>query len=60
PHSLMIGFHAEYAGGEIKVDGVEIEHADWWPINGLPKIPPHGSISRFLIDEYVDQFALNR
>lgn len=60
PHSLMIGFHADYAGGEIKVDGVEIEQADWWPINGLPRTPPPGSISRYLIDQYVDQFALNR
>lgn len=56
PHSLMIGFHADYAGGEIRVDGDEIEHADWWAINALPKIPPHGSISRFLIDQYIDQF----
>ena len=56
PHSLMIGFHAEYAGGELKVDGVEIEHADWWAVNALPKVPPQGSISRFLIDQYIEQF----
>lgn len=60
PHSLMIGYHADYAGGEIRVDGVEIEQADWWPVNSLPKTPPRGSISRFLIDQYLDQFALNR
>lgn len=60
PHSLMIGFHAEYAGGEIQVDGVEIEHAQWWPINELPRIPPPGSISRFLIDTYLEQFNLPR
>lgn len=60
PHSLMIGFHAEYAGGDLQADGVEIEHAQWWPVNELPKIPPRGSISRYLIDHYVDQFNLPR
>lgn len=58
PHSLMVGFHADYAGGEIQVDGEEIEHAEWWAINSLPRIPPQGSISRFLIDEYLNQFEL--
>lgn len=57
PHSLMIGFHAEYAGGEIQVDGEEIVDAQWFPIDRLPKIPPPGSISRELIDAYVDQFS---
>lgn len=56
PHSLMIGFHAEYAGGELQPDGIEIEQADWWAVNALPKVPPPGSISRFLIDQYIDQF----
>lgn len=56
PHSLMIGFHADYAGGDIRVDGVEIEHADWWAINSLPNVPPPGSIARFLIDQYIEQF----
>lgn len=60
PHSLMIGFHAEYAGGELQADGVEIEHADWWAVNSLPKVPPVGSISRFLIDSYIEQFNLPR
>lgn len=56
PHSLMVGFHADYAGGDIRVDGVEIEHADWWPVNALPKVPPYGSLARHLIDTYIEQF----
>lgn len=55
PHSLMIGFHAEYAGGEISVDPEEIADADWYPLQQLPPIPPRGSISRRLIDEYLHQ-----
>lgn len=55
PHSLMIGFHAEYESGEIEVDGVEIAEARWWHVNSLPMIPPEGSISRYLIDDYVEK-----
>ena len=57
PHSLMVGFYAEHDGGLIQVDGEEISEADWFPINQLPKIPPVGSISRYLIDNYVEKMA---
>jgi len=50
PHSLMIAFTAEYAGGEITPDGVEIEEAQWFDAEQLPKLPPPISISRRLID----------
>jgi NAD+ diphosphatase len=50
PHSLMIAFTAEYAGGELKPDGVEIEEARWFEPGALPKLPPPISISRRLID----------
>ena len=53
PDSLMLGFTAEYAEGEITVDGVEIAEATWFGVNDLPKIPPVGSISRKLIDWFV-------
>lgn len=52
PHSLMIGFHAEYQGGDITVDGIEIEDAQWFSIDDLPLVPPLGSISRMLIETY--------
>ena len=53
PDSLMVGFVADYAGGEIEVDGQEILHADWFEADGLPTIPPPGSISRRIIDWYM-------
>ncbi|MFZ5723022.1 MAG: NAD(+) diphosphatase [Pseudomonadota bacterium] len=53
PHSLMLGFHAEWDGGEIVADGEEIVEAQWFDIDALPLIPPQGSISRQLIDAYV-------
>ena len=56
PHSLMIGFQAEHAEGSIVVDEVEIQEADWFLVDKLPLIPPLGSISRHLIDSYVEQW----
>ncbi|HEX4902013.1 MAG TPA: NAD(+) diphosphatase [Acidimicrobiales bacterium] len=53
PHSLMIGFVAEYAGGEIAVDGVEIAEAAWFTTDDLPQIPPRLSIARRLIDDWI-------
>lgn len=50
PNSLMLGFFADYASGEIQVDGQEIAFADWFRKDNLPEIPPKGSISRNLID----------
>lgn len=50
PNSLMIAFVADYAGGEIRPDGVEIEEARWFAPDELPTIPDGISISRWLID----------
>ena len=52
PQSLMLGFTAEYESGEIAVDNVEIGHADWYSADNMPPIPPHGSISRELIEDF--------
>jgi NAD+ diphosphatase len=53
PHSLMIGFTAEHAGGEIQIDGREIEDANWYSINSLPMLPSPISIARKLIDDFL-------
>jgi NAD+ diphosphatase len=57
PHSLMIAFTAEYAGGEVKPDGVEIEEARWFEISELPTLPASISISRRLIDTISAELA---
>jgi NAD+ diphosphatase len=49
PHSLMVAFIAEYAGGAVRPDGVEIEEATWFDVEALPHLPPSISISRRLI-----------
>ena len=55
PDSLMIGFTAEYAGGEIRVDDSEIETAAWFRPEGMPAIPGRISIARQLIDWFLEK-----
>jgi NAD+ diphosphatase len=49
----MLGFHAEYAGGEIVMQEDEIEDARWFRVDDLPPLPASRSIARHLIDLYV-------
>jgi NAD+ diphosphatase len=53
PHSLMVGFTAEYAAGEIVVEEAEIADAQWFAPDDLPGLPPPMSIARRLIDWFV-------
>ena len=53
PHSLMLGYWAEYQAGDIRFDGVEIEDARWYPFDQLPDLPPATSISRHLINSFL-------
>lgn len=53
PHSLMIGFTATYAGGEIFMADSEIEDAGWFTPANLPPLPGKISIARKLIDGFL-------
>jgi NAD+ diphosphatase len=53
PNSLMIGFTAVYAGGEISIDDEEIEDAGWFTVDNLPTLPNKISIARRLIDWFL-------
>lgn len=55
PHSLMIGFTAQYAGGEIQIDPKEIADARWFTYDTLPTVPQKLSIARRLIDSFVEK-----
>ncbi len=54
PHSLMIGFISDYKSGEISVDNYEITDAKWFDVNNLPELPSNMSISREIIDWYIN------
>ena len=51
--SLMVGYFAHHAGGEILVDGTEIVDARWFAPDQLPMLPPPISIARKLIDAWI-------
>lgn len=53
PNSLMIGFTAVYASGEIVIDKRELVDAAWFSKHNLPQIPPKLSIARKLIDWFL-------
>ena len=55
PDSLMLGFTAEYASGEITPDGEEIADAGFYSIDDLPTLPGHGSIARRIIEDYINE-----
>ena len=57
PNQLMLGFFAEYAGGDIVCDEVEIADARWFHYRELPMIPPPSSVAGQLIRQYVGQFS---
>lgn len=50
PNSLMVAFFADYAGGDLRLDPVEIEAAHWFVPSALPLLPEPLSISRRLIE----------
>ena len=54
PSNLMIGFHAEYAGGELVLEEEEILEAAFFPFDQLPLLPPTGSIASWMIDQIVN------
>lgn len=53
PCGIMIGFTADYAGGELQIQQEELSHARWFNRHQLPPIPDKMSIARRLIDDYI-------
>lgn len=54
PCGLMVGFYAEYAGGELHLQKSEIADGGWFHYQSLPAIPEKLSIARQLIDHWVE------
>lgn len=57
PNQLMLGFFAEYAGGDIICDPKEIVDAQWFHYQDLPRTPPQASISGQLIHSYIESLC---
>jgi NADH pyrophosphatase NudC (nudix superfamily) len=58
PNSLILGYIAEYDSGSISIDPKEIEKADWFYKHDLPELSDKQSISRQLIDFYINKSSL--
>ena len=54
PNSLMLGFSARYSGGVLRPDGIEINDAKWFSRENLPSLPGNGSISRHIINMWLE------
>jgi NAD+ diphosphatase len=52
PSQIMIGFVAEYAGGEVTIDQDELEDARWFPRDQLPISPSRHSIAGYIIKNF--------
>lgn len=54
PHSLMLGFMADYQQGQLQIDNDELTEAGWYQYDVLPKaLPAVGTIARRLIEDTV-------
>ena len=51
--SLMVGFTARWAGGDLAPAADELAEAGWFPPDALPPLPGKLSIARALIDDFV-------
>mgnify|MGYP006074311509 CR=1 FL=1 len=61
PSQLMLGFLAEYAGGEIVPEPSEILDAKWFDIDSLPNVPSEKiSVSGKLIRAFIDEVQKER
>lgn len=52
PHSLMLGFLADYAGGTLVLQKAEIEDAQWFRRDNLPALPPSWTIAWRMIQAW--------
>jgi NAD+ diphosphatase len=55
----MIGFTADYTGGDLAPEPGEIEDAGWYTADDLPQLPPKISIARAMIDDFVSQHGVD-
>ena len=55
PNSLMLGFHADYAGGDIVCQDDEIAEAHWFHYARPPNTPGGTAISGWLIQAFIEE-----
>lgn len=53
PSGLMVGFNADYAGGDIHLQREELSRGAWFKKDNLPTIPEKLSIARKILDDWL-------
>lgn len=63
PSGLMVGFIADYAGGEINLQDEELSSGDFYTRDNLPELPRKLSLARKMIDWWIEhpneQYGIN-
>ena len=54
PSGLMVGFIADYAGGEIRLQEEELSSGDFYTRDNLPELPRKLSLARKMIDWWLE------
>jgi NAD+ diphosphatase len=54
PGQFMLAYHAKWKEGELKPDRTELADLQWFDKSALPLIPPPGTISRLMIERWLD------
>ncbi|MDX1551273.1 MAG: NAD(+) diphosphatase [Marinobacter sp.] len=60
PHQLMLGFFADYAGGDLVLQEDEIAEADWYRPGEMPPVPPSTTIAGRLIYAMAEEITGQR
>ncbi len=55
PCGLMVGFMADYDGGEVHIQHSELRNGGWYHIDHLPQLPEKLSIARRIIDAWLEE-----
>ncbi|MDX5441573.1 MAG: NAD(+) diphosphatase [Alteromonadaceae bacterium] len=59
PHQMMVGFFADYQGGELSLQEDELADAGWFSAGDHPPIPPDTTIAGRLISAMKQEIAEN-
>lgn len=57
PAGLMVGFTAEYDGGELQLQRSELAGGGWFRRDSLPEMPGPVSLARRLLDDWIQNNA---
>lgn len=57
PHQLMVGFFADYCGGDLVLQEDELADAGWFRADDTPPVPPETTIAGRLIRDMASQLA---